>query len=151
MLKKLLLIIAGLWMSIGLAFADVEVNKADQAQLDSVKGIGPKISKAIVDERDKNGSFKDWDDFEKRVKGIGAKNASKMSDAGLTVNGKSMSGTSGTKTAGKGSSSSAASSGSSGSSSGSSDKGSSSDTKSNRSSGSRNASQGGAASSGTSR
>lgn len=92
MLKKLLLAIASLYMSVGLAFADVEVNKADQAQLDSVKGIGPKISKSIVDERNKNGNFKDWNDFEKRVKGIGDKNSTKLSEAGLTVNGQSKPG-----------------------------------------------------------
>ncbi|MEO8408798.1 MAG: DNA uptake protein, partial [Oxalobacteraceae bacterium] len=34
------------------------------------------------------GDFKDWPDFEKRVKGIGAKNSTKLSAAGLTVNGK---------------------------------------------------------------
>ena len=73
----------------GFAFAQVDVNKADQAALDSIKGIGPKISKTIVDERKKGGNFKDWADFENRVKGIGDKNSSKLSQAGLTVNGQS--------------------------------------------------------------
>ena len=92
MLKKLISTIAGLLMTISLAFAQVDVNKADQATLDSVKGIGPKISQTIIDERTKNGKFKDWADFEDRVKGIGDKNAVKMSEAGLTVNGQSKSG-----------------------------------------------------------
>ena len=68
-------------------FAQVDVNKADQAALDTVKGIGPAKSKAILDERAK-GEFKDWSDFEQRVKGVGEKNAMKLSEAGLQINGK---------------------------------------------------------------
>lgn len=90
MLKKLLLATAVLIATMGFAFAQVDVNKADQAALDSVKGIGPKTSKAIIDERKKGGDFKDWTDFEKRVKGIGEKNAAKLSNAGLTVNGQPL-------------------------------------------------------------
>ena len=91
MLKKLLLAAATLVATMSLAFAQVDVNKADQAALDSVKGIGPAKSKAILEERSK-GEFKDWADFEKRVKGIGDKNAAKLSEAGLQVNGKSKDG-----------------------------------------------------------
>lgn len=87
MFKKLLLGIAALIATMGFAFAQVEVNKADQAALDGIKGIGPAVSKTILDERKKGGDFKDWPDFEKRVKGVGAKNAVKFSAAGLTVNG----------------------------------------------------------------
>lgn len=87
MFKKLLLGIAALIATMGFAFAQVDVNKADQAALDGIKGIGPAVSKTILDERQKGGDFKDWADFEKRVKGIGAKNAAKLSAAGLTVNG----------------------------------------------------------------
>lgn len=87
MFKKLLLGIAAFIASTGFAFAAVDVNKADQAALDGVKGIGPKVSKTILDERKKGGDFKDWADFETRVKGIGDKNAAKLSDSGLTVNG----------------------------------------------------------------
>lgn len=87
MLKKLLLAVATMIATMGFAFAQVDVNKADQAALDSVKGIGPKTSKAILDERKKGGEFKDWADLQKRVKGVGDKSAEKLSDAGLTVNG----------------------------------------------------------------
>ena len=92
MLKKLLAAVAVLVASIGFAFAQVDVNKADQAALDGVKGIGPSISKKIIDERAKGGNFKDWMDFETRVKGVGAKNAAKMSAAGLTVNNQPLAG-----------------------------------------------------------
>ncbi|WP_317201028.1 ComEA family DNA-binding protein [Janthinobacterium sp.] len=92
MMKKLLLAVATLIATMGFAFAQVDVNKADAAALDSVKGIGPAKSKLIIDERSKGGEFKDWADFEKRVKGIGAKNAVKLSEAGLQVNGQAKAG-----------------------------------------------------------
>lgn len=94
MFKKLMLAAVTLIATMGFAFAQVDVNKADQAALDGVKGIGPKISKTILDERKKGGDFKDWADFEKRVKGIGEKNSVKLSQAGLTVNGQSKAGAS---------------------------------------------------------
>jgi competence protein ComEA len=91
MMKKLMLAIATMVATMGFAFAQVDVNKADVAALDSVKGVGPKMSKAILDERAK-GEFKDWADFEKRVKGVGDKSSAKLSAAGLQVNGKSKEG-----------------------------------------------------------
>jgi len=87
MIRKLLFAVAAMVACMGMAFAQVDVNKADQAALDSVKGIGPAKSKAILAERSK-GEFKDWPDFEQRVKGIGEKNAMRLSEAGLMVNGK---------------------------------------------------------------
>ena len=92
MFKKLLLAVAAMVATMGFAFADVDVNKGDQAALDGIKGIGPAKSKAIIEERTKNGSFKDWADFEARVKGIGDKNSTKLSEAGLTVNGQAKPG-----------------------------------------------------------
>ena len=72
--------------STGLAFAAVDVNSADQTQLQTIDGIGPAISAKIVAER-KNGGYKDWDDLIKRVPGIGDKNSAKFSSGGLTVGG----------------------------------------------------------------
>ena len=91
MIKKLMLALATLVASTGFAFAHVDVNKGDAAALDSVKGVGPSMSKVIIDERSK-GEFKDWADFQKRVKGVGEKRAAKLSQAGLQVNGKSVEG-----------------------------------------------------------
>jgi len=87
MFKKLLLACFAFILTMGMAFAQVEVNKADQSALDGVKGIGTSISKAIIAERTKGGEFKDWADLQKRVKGIGDKNSVKLSQAGLLVNG----------------------------------------------------------------
>lgn len=84
MLKKILAIVAMLYAAV--CFAAVDVNKANAAELDSVKGIGPGISTKILDER-KKGNFKDWNDFIERVKGVGEVNAAKFSTEGLTVNG----------------------------------------------------------------
>jgi competence protein ComEA len=92
MIKKLMLAVATMIAAMGFAFAQVDVNKADAAALDSVKGVGPKMSKTIIDERTKGGEFKDWADFQKRVKGVGDKNAVKLSQAGLQVGGKSKEG-----------------------------------------------------------
>ena len=89
MIKTLMLAVAAMVATMGFAFAQVDVNKADAAALDSIKGVGPTLSKAILDERAK-GQFKDWPDFQKRVKGVGDKRAEKLSSAGLLVSGKPM-------------------------------------------------------------
>jgi competence protein ComEA len=73
------------------AFAAVDANKATQAELEAVKGIGPAISAKIVEERSK-GAFKDWQDMVTRVKGVGEHNAAKFSTEGLTVNGAAFTG-----------------------------------------------------------
>ena len=86
MFKKILALIVTLYAAVAMAAA-VDVNKATDAQLDAVKGIGPATSKAITAERKKGGDFKSWDDFIARVKGIGDKKAEALSKEGLTVNG----------------------------------------------------------------
>lgn len=68
------------------AFAAVEANQASQADLETVKGIGPGLSTKIIDAR-KTGPFKDWTDMVDRVPGVGPGNAARFSQAGLTVAG----------------------------------------------------------------
>ena len=89
MFKKILAFFAA--MSLVAAFAAVDVNKATEAELDGVKGIGPVTSKLIMSER-KKGEFKSWDDFVARVKGVGDKSAAKFSAEGLTVSGAAYTG-----------------------------------------------------------
>ena len=86
MFKKILTFFAA--MSLVAAFAAVDVNKGSEAELDSIKGIGPATSKQIVAER-KKAEFKNWDDLISRVKGLGDKTAAKLSEGGLTVGGAS--------------------------------------------------------------
>lgn len=90
MLKKLLMLFVVLGLSLSALMASaVEVNSADETTLESVKGIGPVHAKAIIDERTKNGPFKDADDLVSRVKGIGPKSVQNLEAAGLTINGSS--------------------------------------------------------------
>jgi competence protein ComEA len=84
MFKKILVIaLATLAFS---AFAAVDINKATQAELEALPGIGTSMSTRILDERKKS-AFKNWDDVTARVKGIKSGNAAKFSAAGMTVDG----------------------------------------------------------------
>ena len=94
MLKKILAVLVMLYAAA--AFAAVDVNKASAADLDGVKGIGPVMSKRIMDER-KKGQFKSWEDLIDRVKGIGEGNAAVYSKEGLTVNGSTFKSAAATK------------------------------------------------------
>jgi competence protein ComEA len=89
MLKKILATLAMLFAAA--SFAAVDVNKGTAADLDGVKGIGPAMSKRILDAR-KTGEFKDWPDFMQRIKGVKEKKAEKLSAEGLTVNGQAFGG-----------------------------------------------------------
>jgi competence protein ComEA len=66
------------------AFAGVDVNKASQAELEAVPGLGPALVGRVLEERKKS-PFKDWADLIVRVRGIGEGNAAKLSKGGLTV------------------------------------------------------------------
>ena len=76
-MKKLLLVLLAFFAFSGMAMAAVNLNTATQAELESVKGIGPKKAEAIIEYRKKNGSFKTVDDL-KNVKGFGDKSVANM-------------------------------------------------------------------------
>lgn len=59
------------------ALAAVNLNTATQAELEAVKGIGPKKAKAILEYREKNGGFKSVDELAK-VKGFGKASVAKI-------------------------------------------------------------------------
>jgi competence protein ComEA len=82
----------GLFLLNSQAFAKVEINSADQAALESVRGLGPSKAKAILLERKKNGPFKDATDLHTRVKGIGEKTVERLMQNGLTINNKTVAG-----------------------------------------------------------
>ncbi len=68
------------------ASAAVDANRATQAELETVKGIGPGLSGKILEAR-KSGEFKSWSDMVDRVGGVGPGNAARFSQHGLTVGG----------------------------------------------------------------
>jgi competence protein ComEA len=83
---KHILLAAACWLSLsGHAFASVDVNSADEAALNEVKGIGPAMARRIVEERGKQGAFKDAEDLAERVKGLGPKSVAHLQEEGLVV------------------------------------------------------------------
>lgn len=58
-------------------FAALNINTATQSELESVKGLGPEKSKAIIKYRETQGNFKSLDDLD-NVKGFGKANVEKM-------------------------------------------------------------------------
>lgn len=73
------------WASLPSAFA-TDLNLASEADLDSVRGIGPAMTARLLAERERQ-PFADWTDLQRRVKGIGAATAARWSAGGVTVNG----------------------------------------------------------------
>lgn len=64
----------------------LEINQANEAELDSIKGLGPAMTrKVLVARTDK--PFDNWKDFMSRVSGIGKAKAQQFSDQGVLVNG----------------------------------------------------------------
>lgn len=57
----------------------VNINTADQSQLDTLPGVGPSLAQRIIQHREINGPFKAIEDI-KDVSGIGDKNFEKLKD-----------------------------------------------------------------------
>ncbi len=76
-MKKFLLVLIACFAFAVNAFAAVNLNTATQAELETIKGIGPAKSQAIIDYRTKNGPFKSVDDLD-NVKGFGKKTVDKI-------------------------------------------------------------------------
>ena len=67
----------------------LDLNQANEAELDSVKGMGPSLSAKVLAAR-AHGPFKDWTDLMHRVSGIRQHKAQQFSEQGLTVNGQTF-------------------------------------------------------------
>lgn len=80
-MKKLALLIA---LCLSCAAWAVDVNRATEAELDGIRGLGPASTARILKAREA-GPFKDWADLMARVKGIKPATAVKLSVGGLTV------------------------------------------------------------------
>jgi competence protein ComEA len=67
----------------------LDINQANEAELDSVKGMGPALSAKVLKAR-AQGPFKDWQDLMQRVSGIRQNKAKQFSEQGLTVDGQAF-------------------------------------------------------------
>ena len=76
-------ILLALFLCFGFVFASVDINKANEKDFASLKGVGDKKASMIVQYRKTNGCFKSVDDLSK-VKGIGKKTIEKNRDE-LTI------------------------------------------------------------------
>jgi len=72
-------------LTIGLPAQALDVNAASLAQLESLRGIGPRTAKMIVHERNRAGAFASMEDLSDRVKGLGERRVRALSQAGLEV------------------------------------------------------------------
>lgn len=73
MLKRILFALFA-FLSLGMAIAAVDINRAGEQELQALKGIGATKAKAIVQYRTENGPFKSIEDLRK-VRGFGGKGA----------------------------------------------------------------------------
>ncbi|WP_293006705.1 ComEA family DNA-binding protein [Nitrosomonas sp.] len=84
-MRKWFLLMALVFLYTGTAFAAVNINTASQTELESLQGIGPAKAKAIIEHREKSGTFASVDDLAK-VSGIGQGTIKQLRDA-ITVEG----------------------------------------------------------------
>jgi competence protein ComEA len=79
-----------LWAAAALAPAraqgEVEANTASRADLESLPGLGPALAQRLLGAR----PFANWTDLMRRVPGIKAATARKLSAAGLRVDGRAF-------------------------------------------------------------
>jgi competence ComEA-like helix-hairpin-helix protein len=83
-LMSMLVPVIGVGLSDAMA-SPVNVNSASQSELESIKGLGPSKARAIISEREDGGFYRDANDLQQRVRGIGMKSVDKMVDNGLTI------------------------------------------------------------------
>lgn len=87
--SALLFLTLSLGVSARAAPAELEINTATQAQLESLPGIGPQLAERMLAARAQS-PFADWADLRRRVKGLGPSTARKLSGAGLRVKGQTF-------------------------------------------------------------
>jgi competence protein ComEA len=69
-----------------LSVFSLEINQANEAELDSIKGMGPAMTRKVLAARTEK-LFMNWKDLMSRVAGIGTAKAQQFSDQGVLVNG----------------------------------------------------------------
>lgn len=95
MRRRLWLLLALLPLTVPLAVRAeaklLELNKATQAQLESLQGVGPELAERLLKAREVK-AFESWADLRRRVSGIGPKLAKTLSGQGLRVQGQAFEG-----------------------------------------------------------
>lgn len=69
--------------------AELELNSASRAELEQLRGVGIAMAERMLSERERR-PFADWADAMKRVPGLKARLAAKLSEAGLRVQGAAL-------------------------------------------------------------
>lgn len=67
----------------------LDINQANVAELDGLKGMGPALSAKVLKAREQ-APFQNWQDLMARTSGLRHTKAQQFSDQGLTVNGQSF-------------------------------------------------------------
>jgi competence protein ComEA len=67
----------------------LDLNHANEAELDGLKGMGPTLSRKVLAARQRQ-PFASWADFLQRVSGVGTAKAKLFSEQGLTIEGQAF-------------------------------------------------------------
>ena len=67
----------------------LDLNQANEAELDGLKGMGPTLSRKVLAARQRQ-PFASWADFLRRVSGVGTAKAKLFSEQGLTIEGQAF-------------------------------------------------------------
>ena len=78
--------IVGALVCAHLSVLALEINQANEAELDSIKGMGPAMMRKVLNARAEK-PFINWKDLMSRVTGMGKNKAQHFSDQGVLVNG----------------------------------------------------------------
>ncbi len=75
----------GAGLSSGFAAYALDVNVASVAELERLRGIGPRTAQMIIQERTRAGAFESLSDLSDRVRGLGAQRIKVLQSLGLRV------------------------------------------------------------------
>lgn len=75
----------GAGLSSGFAAHALDVNVASVAELERLRGIGPRTAQMIIQERTRAGAFESLSDLSDRVRGLGAQRVKVLQSLGLRV------------------------------------------------------------------
>ena len=80
----------GLYVLLASTAYALDINQANEAELDSFKGMGPALTAKVLQAR-AQAPFASWDDLAQRVSGMGPRQLKRFSQQGMTVNGQALS------------------------------------------------------------